>query len=232
MYVFGSSSEEDKKEAHHGLKSKSDKTALQRLLEYVHQAIEKKDTQQFFAWPVTDQIAPGYSLIISQPMDLNSMKRNIENNIYSSLPQYIVSYWCVRFTRDNFQPLGNYKLSRLLNLQEDLQLMCGNAMVYNRPETIYYKAAKKLLHHGLKLVTQDKLRSLQSALPCVSELTSEQLGFDLNPSAEHSESEESTQLIAKPEPMIVEELNIKSEVIGGDEIKPEEAAPPDENDSQ
>lgn len=74
-----------------GRLKKSEKTALQRLLEYVHQIVEKKDTQQFFAWPVTDQIAPGYSLVISRPMDLNSMKRNIENHVYSSLPQYIVS---------------------------------------------------------------------------------------------------------------------------------------------
>ena len=69
---------------------KNEKTALQRLLESIHSLIEKKDTQQFFAWPVTDQIAPGYSLVISHPMDMNTMKRNIENNIYATLPQYTV----------------------------------------------------------------------------------------------------------------------------------------------
>jgi hypothetical protein len=26
--------------------------------------------------------------------------------------------------------------------------MCNNACVYNLPETVYYKAAKKLLHQG------------------------------------------------------------------------------------
>jgi bromodomain-containing protein 7/9 len=36
--------------------------------------------------------------------------------------------------------------------------MCGNAMIYNHPETIYYKAAKRLLHAGLKLVSEEKLR--------------------------------------------------------------------------
>lgn len=69
---------------------KNEKTTLRRLLESIHQLIEKKDTQQFFAWPVTDQIAPGYSHVISHPMDLNTMKRNIENNSYTTLPQYIV----------------------------------------------------------------------------------------------------------------------------------------------
>lgn len=96
MKWYKFTSDDNKKECNglgtsHGRKLKQDKTTLQKLLEYIHQAIEKKDTQKFFAWPVTDQIAPGYSLVISQPMDLNSMKHNIENHIYSSLPQYMVN---------------------------------------------------------------------------------------------------------------------------------------------
>ena len=31
--------------------------------------------------------------------------------------------------------------------------MCNNAMVYNAPETIYYKAAKKLVLSGSKLLS-------------------------------------------------------------------------------
>ena len=31
--------------------------------------------------------------------------------------------------------------------------MCNNAMVYNAPETIYYKAAKKLVQSGSKLLS-------------------------------------------------------------------------------
>ncbi|XP_065202284.1 bromodomain-containing protein 7 [Planococcus citri] len=149
-------------DSHGRTKTKPDKSSLQKLLEFIHQAIEKKDTQQFFAWPVTDQIAPGYSLVISQPMDLNSMKRNIENGSYKSLTQYI----------------------------DDLQLMCRNAMVYNRPETVYYKAAKKLLHAGLKMTSLDKLRATPPLLPLLNSLTSEELGFDVDSSAAPSEDEE------------------------------------------
>ncbi len=32
-------------------------------------------------------------------------------------------------------------------------MMCENAMIYNKPETIYYKAAKKLLHSGMKILS-------------------------------------------------------------------------------
>ena len=40
-----------------------------------------------------------------------------------------------------------------LDLQDDFFLMCNNAMVYNAPETIYYKAAKKLVQSGSKLLS-------------------------------------------------------------------------------
>ena len=32
--------------------------------------------------------------------------------------------------------------------------MCNNAMTYNRPETIYYKEAKRLLQSGIKLLSK------------------------------------------------------------------------------
>lgn len=32
-------------------------------------------------------------------------------------------------------------------------------MIYNKPETIYYKAAKKLLHSGMKILSQVKKHS-------------------------------------------------------------------------
>ena len=39
-------------------------------------------------------------------------------------------------------------------LQNDYVLMCNNAMTYNRPETIYYKEAKRLLQSGLKMMSK------------------------------------------------------------------------------
>jgi bromodomain-containing protein 7/9 len=57
--------------------------------------------------------------------------------------------------------------------------MCNNAMVYNHPETIYYKAAKKLLHVGVKMMSPDKMKPLRSVLTYMGELTRDELGFDL-----------------------------------------------------
>lgn len=58
--------------------------------------------------------------------------------------------------------------------------MCDNAMTYNQPETIYYKAAKRLLHAGLKLTGPEKLKTLLSALPGMADIPQSQLGFDIN----------------------------------------------------
>lgn len=44
--------------------------------------------------------------------------------------------------------------------QADFKLMCDNAMLYNRPETVYYKAAKKLLHTGFKMMSKVNIRNL------------------------------------------------------------------------
>ena len=53
---------------------------------------DRKDTQGFFAYPVNDTIAPGYSNIITRPMDFSSMKYKIDSNEYHSLERFRVRY--------------------------------------------------------------------------------------------------------------------------------------------
>lgn len=48
----------------------------------------------------------------------------------------------------------NYLMCYLLLMQADFRIMCENAMIYNKPETIYHKAARKLLHSGMKILSQ------------------------------------------------------------------------------
>lgn len=113
--------------------------------------MEKRDPQQFFAWPVTDNIAPGYSQIITNPMDFSTIKQKIDDNNYQTLSEFV----------------------------DDFKLMCENAMTYNHSDTIYYKAAKKLLHVGLKMVIPEKLKQLRSVLVYMQDLTKDELGFEL-----------------------------------------------------
>ncbi|KAK9508573.1 hypothetical protein O3M35_006105 [Rhynocoris fuscipes] len=132
-------------------RQKAVRSPLQKLLDYLQVQLEKRDPQQFFAWPVTDQIAPGYSLTISRPMDFSTMKQKIDDNAYPNLASYI----------------------------SDLKLMCNNAMIYNQPDTIYYKAAKRLLHGGLKLLSPERLKQALPSIPALASVPAEQLGFSV-----------------------------------------------------
>ncbi|XP_067911729.1 bromodomain-containing protein 9 isoform X3 [Heterodontus francisci] len=109
--------------------AESENTPLQQLLEHFLRQLQRKDPHGFFAFPVTDSIAPGYSMIIKHPMDFSTMKDKILANEYNSITEF----------------------------KGDFKLMCDNAMTYNRPETVYYKAAKKLLHTGFKMMSKAAL---------------------------------------------------------------------------
>ncbi|XP_077166233.1 bromodomain-containing protein 7 isoform X2 [Paroedura picta] len=119
-----------------------EQTPLQEALNQLVRQLQRKDPNAFFSFPVTDFIAPGYSMIIKRPMDFSTMKEKIKNNGYQSIEEL----------KDNFK------------------LMCTNAMVYNKPETIYYKAAKKLLHSGMKILSQERIQSLKQSIDFMADL--------------------------------------------------------------
>ncbi|KAM9852608.1 bromodomain-containing protein 9 [Aulostomus maculatus] len=117
-------------------------TPRQQLLEHFLRQLQRKDPHGFFAFPVTDAIAPGYSMIIKHPMDFSTMKDRIRNNEYNTVTEF----------------------------KADFKLMCDNAMVYNRPETVYYKAAKKLLHTGFKMMSKDRLLALKRSMSFMQDM--------------------------------------------------------------
>lgn len=134
------------------LKLKQSKSPLSKLLDHLLRGLEKKDPHQFFAWPVTDDIAPGYSSIISEPMDFLSIRQKVDENEYTTMQEFI----------------------------DDFKLMCDNAIRYNHIETVYHKAAKRLSHIGLKMLQPDQLiRSLRPLMMYMRELSPKELGFDL-----------------------------------------------------
>uniref|UniRef100_G1P1Y0 Bromodomain-containing protein 9 n=1 Tax=Myotis lucifugus TaxID=59463 RepID=G1P1Y0_MYOLU len=106
--------------------AENESTPIQQLLEHFLRQLQRKDPHGFFAFPVTDAIAPGYSMIIKHPMDFGTMKEKIMANEYKSVTEF----------------------------KADFKLMCDNAMTYNRPDTVYYKLAKKILHAGFKMMSK------------------------------------------------------------------------------
>lgn len=59
--------------------------------------------------------------------------------------------------------------------QEDLRLICNNCMIYNQPDTVYYKAAKKLLHAGEKILSPERILPLKKEMQNLLLLTKEQV---------------------------------------------------------
>ncbi|XP_053343542.1 bromodomain-containing protein 9-like [Clarias gariepinus] len=108
----------------------------QQILEHFLCLLQRKDPRGYFAFPVTDSIAPGYSMIIKHPMDFSTMKDKIAMNDYKTVTEF----------------------------KADFKLMCDNVMVYNRPETVHYKAAKKLLHTGFKMMSKERLLALKHSM--------------------------------------------------------------------
>ncbi|KAF3828741.1 hypothetical protein GH733_004647 [Mirounga leonina] len=102
----------------------------------------EKDPHGFFAFPVTDAIAPGYSMIIKHPMDFGTMKDKIVANEYKSVTEF----------------------------KADFKLMCDNAMTYNRPDTVYYKLAKKILHAGFKMMSKERLLALKRSMSFMQDM--------------------------------------------------------------
>lgn len=138
------------------LKLKQARNPLAKLLDNLLKALEKRDPHQFFAWPVTDDIAPGYSSIISQPMDFSTIRQKIEQNNYQILQEF----------------------------SDDFQLMCDNAIKYNHHETVYNKAARRLLQAGMRLLQPENLvRGPYTSF--IRDLSAKELGFDPALKIEH-----------------------------------------------
>jgi len=124
---------------------------LQACISYLQRTLKKKDVNGFFAAPVTDAIAPGYSKMIPHPMDFLTMQGKVDAQQYTSVNEY----------------------------RRDFRLMCDNCCIYNSQETIYYKEAKRLLGIGNKQMSKDKLLHMRKTLPFMSDMSYEELGIEL-----------------------------------------------------
>ncbi|XP_074596247.1 uncharacterized protein LOC141851399 [Brevipalpus obovatus] len=124
------------------------KQQFHQFLQQLLKVIQQRDKQSYFAWPVTENIAPGYSKYITHPMDFSTMRKKIDQNCYLVI--------------DNFK--------------QDIKLICDNAMRFNGPDTVYYKAARKLWHDAKrKIFTKSYILEMSKAY---SEVSRVQLGLD------------------------------------------------------
>ncbi|KAI0339583.1 hypothetical protein BDW22DRAFT_1454969 [Trametopsis cervina] len=114
------------------------------LLSYepaLRNALEKivgYDRQDFFKTPVSKIDVPDYYDIIKQPICWNVIEKKLDNFEYTDL--------------DDFK--------------NDIYLVLSNAMLYNRPDTQYYRAAQKIKAQADKILAElDEVRVRHPGMP-------------------------------------------------------------------
>ncbi|KAA8535922.1 hypothetical protein F0562_028400 [Nyssa sinensis] len=87
-----------------------------KLLMFILDRLQKKDTYGVFSEPVDPNELPDYHEVIEHPMDFGTLKKNLAGGVYANLEQ----------------------------LEKDVFLICSNAMQYNAPDTIYFRQARSI----------------------------------------------------------------------------------------
>ncbi|KAG6484307.1 uncharacterized protein LOC122017078 isoform X1 [Zingiber officinale] len=93
-----------------------------KILEAILDKIQKKDTYGVFANPVDIDELPDYLDVIEHPMDLGTVRKKLARNAYRSFEQF----------------------------EDDVFLICSNAMQYNAPDTVYFRQARAMQDIGRK----------------------------------------------------------------------------------
>ncbi|KAJ3705331.1 hypothetical protein LUZ61_009036 [Rhynchospora tenuis] len=99
-----------------------------KTLEEILEKLQKKDTYGVFAEPVDPEELPDYYDVIEHPMDFSTVRRKLVKNVYSSFEQF----------------------------EDDVFLICSNAMQYNAPDTIYFRQA-----HSIQELARSKFHKLR-----------------------------------------------------------------------
>ncbi|KAJ9189420.1 hypothetical protein P3X46_000716 [Hevea brasiliensis] len=87
-----------------------------KLLLFILDRLQKKDTYGVFSEPVDANELPDYHEVIEHPMDFGTVRKKLSSEVYTSLEQF----------------------------EKDIFLICSNAMQYNAPDTIYFRQARSI----------------------------------------------------------------------------------------
>ncbi|KAG8655756.1 hypothetical protein MANES_04G067000v8 [Manihot esculenta] len=101
-----------------------------KLLLFILDRLQKKDTYGVFSEPVDPDELPDYHEVIGHPMDFGTVRKKVSSGVYTNLEQF----------------------------EKDIFLICSNAMQYNAPDTIYFRQArsiKELAKKNFENIRQD-----------------------------------------------------------------------------
>ncbi|XP_062101652.1 uncharacterized protein LOC133807375 isoform X2 [Humulus lupulus] len=103
----------------HGLQVESGPTTPlpdKKLLVFILDRLQKKDTYGVFSEPVDPEELPDYHEIIDNPMDFATVRQKLDAGLYTYLELF----------------------------EKDVFLICSNAMEYNSSDTIYFRQARSI----------------------------------------------------------------------------------------
>ncbi|KAL3997419.1 hypothetical protein ACH3XW_10835 [Acanthocheilonema viteae] len=124
---------------------------MQLFCDNLLRRMKAKDPDEYFAFPVTQSMAPDYHEIIKEPMDFATIRQKIDRDEYPDVAA----------------------------LKKDAELIVHNAMDYNSPGTVYHIAAQKMDQIVQFYFSESYLRYLFHALPFSKEIPLEKLGLTL-----------------------------------------------------
>ncbi|XP_038900278.1 uncharacterized protein LOC120087359 [Benincasa hispida] len=121
---FGSSEVREEKalkatDTAHGPQVESGPTTTlpdKKLLIFILDRLQKKDTHGVFSEPVDPNELPDYHAIIQNPMDFGTVRAKLDGGAYANLDQF----------------------------EEDIFLICSNAMKYNASDTVFFRQARSI----------------------------------------------------------------------------------------
>ncbi|XP_020600026.1 bromodomain-containing protein 9-like isoform X2 [Phalaenopsis equestris] len=87
-----------------------------KLLLFILDMLQKKDTYGVFSEPVDPEELPDYHEVIKHPMDFSTVRKKLSSGAYKNLEQF----------------------------EKDVFLISSNAMRYNATDTIYYRQARSI----------------------------------------------------------------------------------------
>ncbi len=100
------------------------KLPMSEVMRQLLTELTARDVNAYYRHEITEEVAPNYFEIITQPMWFDKMAEKLNNNEYPTL----------------------------VSFQKDFELICKNAMEYNRASTPWHKEARRLLREGKQLI--------------------------------------------------------------------------------
>lgn len=119
---------------------------LNIVLRKTLELLQTKDPGEIFAEPVDTDEVTDYLEVIDEPMDFSTISKRIDDNHYTTMEQF----------------------------ERDFNLVIGNCLRYNAPDTIYYRAALKMRDQGRPIVRAARRQVERAGIDPVTGLHTEE----------------------------------------------------------